>query len=186
MKKRAIFLDRDGVINKEPVEHDYVKNWGEMKILPEAKKALALIKQSGYLVVVITNQRGVARGLMREEDVHGMHKKLNEKLGGNIDAFYCCFHNVDENCECRKPKPGLVRMAAEELKIDVERSWVVGNSVADMECGLAAGTKVRLVETNGNIFQAVKQIVGDGKKGQRGVKSTRYGTKSVKERSPGK
>jgi D-glycero-D-manno-heptose 1,7-bisphosphate phosphatase len=175
--KKAIFLDRDGVINKKPKEHDYVKRWEEMKILPGAKKALTLIKQSGYLAVVITNQRGVARKMMTHEDLRDMHMKLNEKMKGQIDAFYYCHHEVFENCECRKPKPGLLHKAAAELDIDLEQSWMIGDSESDIECGFAAGTKVKMVETDGNLFLEVKQIIGSSKNRSSRVKLVSYGTK---------
>jgi D-glycero-D-manno-heptose 1,7-bisphosphate phosphatase len=156
--KKAIFLDRDGVINRKPAEHDYVKKWEEMVVLPGAKKALTLIKQSGYLAVVITNQRGVARNMMKIEDVNDVHRRLNLKMEGLIDGFYCCFHDHEDNCECRKPKPGLIHKAAAEMDIDLEESWMIGDSESDIECGFAAGTKVRLMETNGSLWKAVKGL----------------------------
>lgn len=155
---KAIFLDRDGVINKKPKEHDYVKKWEEFELLPGVDKAITLIKQSGYLAVVVTNQRGVARKMMTHEDVQEIHVKLNEKVGNQIDAFYCCFHDEHEECECRKPKPGLLHKAAAELKIDIKRSWMIGDSVTDIECGFTAGTKVSLLETDGDLLQAVKRL----------------------------
>jgi D-glycero-D-manno-heptose 1,7-bisphosphate phosphatase len=159
MKKKAIFLDRDGVLNKKPPEHDYIKKWKEMEILPGAKKALTLIKQSGYLAVVVTNQRGVARKVMTHKDVRNLHLKLNKELDNQIDAFYYCAHETTENCECRKPKPGLLHRAAGDLEIDLEQSWMIGDQTADIECGLMAGTKVQLIETDSNLYTAVKKII---------------------------
>jgi D-glycero-D-manno-heptose 1,7-bisphosphate phosphatase len=177
--KKAIFLDRDGVINKKPAEHDYVKKWEEMEILPGAKKALSLIKRSGYVAVVITNQRGVARGMMKAGDVHELHRKLNSECENLIDGFYCCFHDHTDNCDCRKPKPGLVHQAAREMEIDLEESWMIGDSESDVECGFAAGTKVIMMETNGNLWEEMRQIMGDGKSGKFRVKSGNYGNKET-------
>jgi D-glycero-D-manno-heptose 1,7-bisphosphate phosphatase len=184
--KKAIFLDRDGVINKKPAEHEYVTRWEEMEILPGAKEAITLIKRSGYLAVVITNQRGVARGKMKAEAVHEIHKKLNKKFNNQIDGFYCCFHSEEEKCECRKPKPGLVHKAAEELQIDLASSWMIGDSVSDIECGLAAGAKVKLMETDADLAAEIRQIIGDGKNGPSRVELVSYGNKKTTRQSTGK
>jgi D-glycero-D-manno-heptose 1,7-bisphosphate phosphatase len=156
---RAIFLDRDGVLNKKPPEHDYVKKVSELEILPGVREAVDLIKQSGYLAIVITNQRGVARGMMTRDDVRKIHMILNKKLDGKIDAFYVCYHEIEEDCECRKPKPGMVLRAAERWKIDLKRSWMIGDSEKDMETAKNAGVAGLKMETDGDLGKAVGQIL---------------------------
>ena len=158
---KAIFLDRDGVINKNPAEHDYVKRVEELEILPGVKEAVDLIKQRGYLVIVITNQRGVSRGMMTAEDVEKIHHKINEELGGRIDAFYVCYHGSEENCECRKPKPGLVERAVREWQIDLAESWMIGDTDADMETAENAGVRGIKIDRNGNLVEAVDRISGN-------------------------
>lgn len=167
------------MINKKPAEHDYVKRWEEMEILPGAKKALSLIKRSGYLAVVVSNQRGVARRKMTHEDVQMIHENLNNKMGGLIDAFYYCAHDIHEQCECRKPKPGLLHKAAMELDIDLGGSWMIGDSESDIECGFAAGTKVKLIDTDGNLWKEVRQIIGSSKIRSSRVKLVSHATKKA-------
>lgn len=162
MKGQAIFLDRDGVINKKPADHDYVKNWSEFVWLPTSKEAICLINQSGYLAIVISNQRGVARGLMREEDVEEIHKKMQQdlaKIGAKLDAAYWCGHDYSDNCDCRKPAPGLILQAASDFNIDLPNSWVVGDSDDDIAAGRAAGCQTFKIKTNGSLLDAVKKII---------------------------
>lgn len=160
--RKAIFLDRDGVINKQPPKGDYVKNWDEFEWLPNAKEAIKLISQSGYLAIVVSNQRGVARGLMGEEDIKEINKKMQKdfaKIGANLDAFYWCSHDYSDNCDCRKPKPGLILQAAADFNIDLANSWVIGDSDDDIAAGKAAGCNVLKIKTNGSLLSAVKKFL---------------------------
>jgi D-glycero-D-manno-heptose 1,7-bisphosphate phosphatase len=160
--RKAVFLDRDGVINRKPPEHDYVKQWEELELLPTAAAAIKKLKEAGYFVFVITNQRGVARKLMTAEMVEEIHERLNVRLreaGAEIDAFYWCGHDYYHECNCRKPKPGLVHQAAREWGVDLADSWMVGDSEVDMECGLASGVRTVKMETDASLLEVVETVL---------------------------
>ncbi len=160
--KRAIFLDRDGVINRKPPEHGYVKSWSEFHWLPTAKQAIKLINQSDYLAVIISNQRGVARGLMSSEDVEKIYTRIQQdlsKIGTRLDAAYWCYHDDLHGCDCRKPKPGLILKAAADLNIDLFNSWVIGDEEKDIKAGKAAGCKTFLVDTNCHLLPIIEAIL---------------------------
>jgi D-glycero-D-manno-heptose 1,7-bisphosphate phosphatase len=145
----AVFLDRDGVINVD--RRDYVKSWSEFKFLPRVFEALRVLKKSGIPVIILTNQSAVNRGLMTLDTLLEIHKKMLEiirKHGGEIQAIYYCPHTPAENCECRKPKPGMVRKAVKDLKIDLSVSYLVGDSEKDVE--LARSVKVKCVRVSQN------------------------------------
>lgn len=141
----VVFLDRDGVINVD--RRDYVKSWSEFKFLPKVFEALRLLKKNNLRVVVITNQSAVHRGLMSLGTLREIHHKMFKEIesrGGRIDAIYYCPHKPEENCECRKPKPGMVLEAEKDLKIDLSRSYVVGDSKKDVN--LARSVKMKCVK----------------------------------------
>lgn len=151
--KKAVFLDRDGTIN---IEKEYLFKPEEFEFIPGAVEAIKSLNQTGYLVVVVTNQSGVARGYYSEEDVIRLHHHIDELLkarGAWVDAWYYCPHHsagrVPYNvaCLCRKPLPGMLQQAAADHTIDLSCSWMVGDKIADMEAGLAAGCKPVLVLT---------------------------------------
>jgi len=143
VKKPAVFLDRDGVINKKMPEGDYLKDWSEFSFLPGVFKAIRMLKKKDFLVVVVTNQRGIAKGIITEEKLKQIHKSMLDKIrkyGGNIDAIYFCPHDVSSGCECRKPKSGMILRAIEDFKnhdieIDLERSYVIGDCEKDITAG---------------------------------------------------
>lgn len=167
MRLNAVFLDRDGVLNKKAKEHDYVKSIKELIVLPDIEKAIKLLKDQGFKVVVISNQRGVARGLMTEEVVHKINEEINKKLAEfntSIDRFYSCFHDYSDNCDCRKPKPGLLLKAAKELEIDLSSSWMIGDSQSDREAALNAGLNERhivIIDSDSSLLEAVKKIINE-------------------------
>ena len=141
----AVFLDRDGVINVDRC--DYVKSWTEFKFLPRVFGALRLLKKNHTRVIIITNQSAVNRGLMTLDTLLEIHEKMLNairKNGGEVDAIYYCPHTPDENCECRKPKPGMVLKAVKDLKIDLSLSYLVGDSEKDVE--LARSVKVKCIK----------------------------------------
>lgn len=151
--KRAVFLDRDGTIN---IEKDYLYRPDDFEFVPGAAEAINLLKQHGYLVVVVTNQSGVARGYYTEADVHNLHShidRLLEAAGTAVDAWYYCPHHsagkgdYAVDCQCRKPLPGMLLEAACDLDIDLAASWMVGDKLVDVEAGIAAGCKPLLVKT---------------------------------------
>ena len=175
-KRPAVFLDRDGVINRR-LPGDYVRSWDQFRFLPGARAGLRLLREAGYLLVVITNQRGIGRGLMSEADLAEVHRRLQVELvrvGAGVDAIFHCPHDLSANCGCRKPKPGMLSRALERLPIDTARSWVVGDSLSDLEAGWAAGIRGILVvprggqhppgvPTAGSLLTAARAIVAGGR-----------------------
>lgn len=148
---KAVFLDRDGVLNIKPPEHDYVKKFEEFSWVPSAKKLIQKIKSNGFLAVVISNQQGIARGFMTKEFIESLHEKMNmdlSEIGTHIDAFYYCPHHKDDMCTCRKPNPGMLFHASHELGIDLTKSFFIGDTLTDMEAGKKAGVKSFLIESD--------------------------------------
>jgi D,D-heptose 1,7-bisphosphate phosphatase len=153
-KRQAVFLDRDGTINEEV---GYLDRMEKLQLIPGAAEAIRLINKSGMKTVVITNQSGVARGFFDEAFVEKTHTHLRDILrvkGALIDAFYFCPHHPTEGraeylkiCDCRKPAPGMLLRAAEELRIDTHRSYMVGDTLKDIEAGVRAGAQGILVRT---------------------------------------
>ena len=142
----AVFLDRDGVINEN--REDYVKSLDELKFLPGSVEAISRLTTAGFRVIVVSNQQGVGRGLIRHETLDQINKALLDELasvGSSISGIYYCPHLKEEDCACRKPKPGLLLRAAAELGFDVTRSVFVGDSTGDIEAGRAAGCQTILV-----------------------------------------
>ena len=141
-QRRAVFLDRDGVINRavvrdgKPYPPDSV---GELEILPGVPQALAALRAAGFLNVVVTNQPDVATGKAKREDVEAIHAHLLKNLP--IDAVKACYHTDKEGCACRKPKPGMLLEAAAEHGIDLGSSYVVGDRWRDVAAGQAAGCR---------------------------------------------
>lgn len=153
----AVFLDRDGTIN---VEKNYLYRIEDWEWIPGAETAIAQLNLAGFLVVVVSNQAGIARGFYTEEDVSNLHLQVSANLmhhGGKIDAFYYCPHHPDhgENraCKCRKPKPAMLLEAARSLNIDLGNSWMVGDKVIDLLAAKAAGVRGILVQTGYGIHE---------------------------------
>jgi D-glycero-D-manno-heptose 1,7-bisphosphate phosphatase len=141
----AVFLDRDGTLNRLPEQGDYVRSAGEVELLRGAGHAVGMLRRAGYLSVVVSNQRGVALGLMTEDDLAAVDLRVRELLGG-LDASYYCTHSIGSFCDCRKPEPGLLLRASQELGIDLARSWMIGDSSADIGAGAAAGCRTLRVQ----------------------------------------
>lgn len=144
----TIFLDRDGVINENRA--DYVKSWEEFRFLPGAREAIAQLTRAGHHIVVCTNQAGIARGTIALETVDDIHSRMVAeiaKVGGAIERVYYCPHAKDANCGCRKPRPGLLLRARDELGLDLSDAVFIGDSMTDVRAGLAAGVHTMLVLT---------------------------------------
>jgi D-glycero-D-manno-heptose 1,7-bisphosphate phosphatase len=141
MKFSTIFLDRDGVINRK-LENDYVKNWDEFEFLPGVKAALAQLTAAQHRLIIITNQRGISRGIMSEEDVKNVHQKLCAEVaasGANISGIYFCPHD-NHQCSCRKPDVGMFLNAYNDFpEIDFATSVMIGDSLTDLEAGSRVG-----------------------------------------------
>ena len=148
-RARAVFLDRDGVINRalEREEKPYPpRNLSEFEILPEVPEACARLKAAGFSLIIATNQPDVGRGTMEKSVVEEIHAHLMLQLP--IDRVEVCYHagkGVSE-CDCRKPKPGMLLKAARELNIDLAKSWMVGDRWRDVDCGHNAGCKTILID----------------------------------------
>lgn len=155
-KRPAIFLDRDGTLNKNMDTHPSVKDF---ELLPDVAQAVKLINSTNYLAIIITNQPMIAKGFISFQDVENIHKKLETDLGSNqayVDRIYYCPHHPDKgfageipdlkiDCDCRKPKIGLFLQAQQDFNIDLSRSWMIGDSETDMQAGKTAGCKTILV-----------------------------------------
>lgn len=155
---KTIFLDRDGVINRCAAEHCYICSWEEFAFLPGVAQAIRTMNAAGYLVLVVTNQRGVARGLLPREALDALHWKMQAALlaaGAHIDNIYVCPHE-EGTCTCRKPDIGLFQMAEADYEIDKAESWMIGDSASDVLAGQKYG--VRTIRTT-NLREAVAQIL---------------------------
>jgi D-glycero-D-manno-heptose 1,7-bisphosphate phosphatase len=150
--RKAVFLDRDGTINEES---GYLYRWEDCHFIPGAEEAVANLARAGFLVVVVTNQSGIARGYYTEDDLNSLHQYMERKIvaaGGRVDGWYYCPHHPEytlhkSECNCRKPLPGMLKLAAEELGIDLAASWMIGDKMADIDAGIAAGCRAILVRT---------------------------------------
>ncbi len=145
-KRRAVFLDRDGVINFNRPDH--VKSWDEFQFLPGVLDALGHLAKSEFLIIVATNQAAIHREMVDESTVRDIHARMTteiERAGGCLHAVYYCPHLPEENCECRKPKPGMYLRAAWKFNLDLTRSYVVGDARADVEAAHAIGAQPVLV-----------------------------------------
>jgi D-glycero-D-manno-heptose 1,7-bisphosphate phosphatase len=147
MTHPAVFLDRDGVINRAFIRDGIPfppQSLQDLEILPGVSDALVALKGHGYSIVVVTNQPDVARGTSSKEAIEGIHRRLKDELA--IDAIMTCFHDDSADCECRKPKPGLLLQAARNLGIDLSASFMVGDRWRDMEAGKRAGCRTFFVD----------------------------------------
>ena len=141
-------LDRDGVINRE--SDAFIKHPAEWLPMPGSLEAITELFRHGYRIIVITNQSGISRGLLNLETLENIHRKMREaaeRCGAKIDAVYFCPHGPDDACDCRKPKPGLLRQFASEYQISLENIPFIGDSYRDIQAGLAAGARPFLVKT---------------------------------------
>ncbi len=154
MKRRAIFLDRDGTLNTDV---GYLHRLEDLELYPWTADALRLLKRAGYVLVVVTNQSGLAHGLIAPEFIPACHAEMRRRLqpaGADLDALYFCNHHprgvieaLAIECRCRKPRPGMVEDAVRDLDLDPARSWVVGDKWLDVDLGHAVGARSILVRT---------------------------------------
>jgi len=154
-RRAVVFLDRDGVLNQNRA--DYVRTWEQVEFLPGVFEAMQRLAGSPFMVVVVTNQSAVGRGLMTVEGLAAINGGIVQQVqqaGGRIDAVYACPHRPDDGCPCRKPRPGMLLQAAQDLGIDLERSYLVGDAISDMEAALSAGCQPVMVRTGRGRKQA--------------------------------
>ena len=178
-KQKAIYLDRDGTINKYV---GFLRNIDAFELLPGVADAIRVINASGYLAIVVTNQPVIARGEVTYEQLQEIHDKMETLLGNEgayLDAIYFCPHHPDKGydgeiealkieCDCRKPKPGMLTRAAQDFNIELSESWMIGDGENDIRAGKAAGCKTALIgsedfeqdESGQNLFEIVSKILG--------------------------
>ena len=159
-KKKAVFLDRDGVINKNKI--DYVKTLNELEIFPNIETSIKKLKKNNFYVIVITNQSAINRNLMTYEQLNQIHSHIQKYLKNfdtYIDDFYFCPHRPDENCNCRKPKSGMLLEAIQKFNIDPKLSWMIGDNESDIQAGLNVGCQTVKIGKNINLQNAVDKIL---------------------------
>lgn len=170
--RKAIFLDRDGTINENMDIHPSVENFC---LLPGAADAIRKINETHYLAVVVTNQPMIAKGFLTFPELEKIHKKMETLLGNErayLDRIYFCPHHPEKgfagelpelkvDCDCRKPKPGMLLQAARDLNIDLSNSWMIGDSLSDIEAGRRAGCNAILLNKDLNLLDAVEEILAN-------------------------
>lgn len=160
-RQGAVFLDRDGVINKSPGKKRYIMEPEEFKFLPGVLPALRRLKKTGRRILLVSNQAGVGRGLFTQNQLKEVTRKMLEGVrehGGRINAVYYCTHTPEQRCRCRKPRTGLLRKAARRWTINLKKSVVVGDNGTDIEMGQSAGCKTVLVLTGVTTKTAARKM----------------------------
>ncbi len=160
--RKILFLDRDGVINRKAPRAEYIRNWGEFEFLPGVIDALKLFAEHGYSMHLITNQAGIARGVMTEDDLRSIHDNLLRELGKHnvrMEGIQYCPHGWDEGCACRKPKPGMFFQAAREHHLDLTRAMFIGDDERDAQAGEAAGVETLLVTPGRGLLEIAESII---------------------------
>ncbi len=143
-KQPAVFLDRDGTLIEEV---NYLSRVEDLRLFPFTADAVKLLKDKGFLVIVVTNQSGIGRGIFDEASMHAIHEKIQSEVSGLIDAFYFCPHLPCDGCKCRKPATGMIESAISDFDIELENSWMIGDKKIDVETGRSAGIKSAFVLT---------------------------------------
>jgi D-glycero-D-manno-heptose 1,7-bisphosphate phosphatase len=158
----AVFLDRDGVINRKAPEGEYVTSWSQFQFLPNALEGLRLLAHAGQPVVVVTNQRGIARGRMSESDLMEIHNRMRRAVadaGARIDEIYYCPH--ESGCDCRKPGTALFRRASQDLGIALADAAMIGDSASDMQAATAIGALRVFVGGHEDSIPETDHVAGD-------------------------
>ncbi|MCY4401481.1 MAG: D-glycero-beta-D-manno-heptose 1,7-bisphosphate 7-phosphatase [Candidatus Poribacteria bacterium] len=158
---KTVILDRDGVINQNPLNKGYVRDWNDFIFLPNALDAIRILTQNGYGIIVATNQAGIGKGLYSEKKLSEIHQQmLNviEEEDGEIRKIYYCPHHPDAKCGCRKPNPGMLLQAAEENKLVLSKTFFIGDSFTDIQAARNAGALPILVLT-GHGRETYKQYI---------------------------
>jgi histidinol-phosphate phosphatase family protein len=151
----AIFLDRDGVLVENRA--DYIRAWREVEFIPDAFDAMRRLGASDYVIVIVTNQSAVGRGLISIDEALSINHRISTEVverGGRVDASYLCPHVPEDKCFCRKPAPGMLLRAATELNLDLSHSYLIGDAITDLEAAEAVGVRGILVRTGRGNEQA--------------------------------
>ena len=163
MKQKVLFVDRDGVINKDSPA--YIKSWSEFEFLPRSLEAIRRLTENGFDVILITNQSVVNRDFVSKKDLEAIHTRMKEVIkqnGGEVKDIFYCPHRPEDQCDCRKPLPGLILKAQETYQIDVAKTMMVGDSAKDIECAKNAGCGGSILVQTGNGITAEKILVEKG------------------------
>ncbi|HTK25972.1 MAG TPA: HAD family hydrolase [Pyrinomonadaceae bacterium] len=142
--RKAVFIDRDGTLIEEV---NFLSRVEDLRFFPFTLEAVKLLKDNGFLVIVVTNQSGIGRSIYGEDDMHAIHDEIQSHVDGRLDEFYFCPHRPDEGCRCRKPNLGMIEDARRDFGIDFNRSWIVGDKKLDVETGFNAGLGTVMVMT---------------------------------------
>jgi len=159
-RNRAVFVDRDGTLN---VNIDYLSDPEKYQLYPGVAEGLRLLKEAGFLIVVITNQSGIGRGIFDDKALERVHQRMRDLLakeGAVIDAVYYCPHHPNDKCACRKPGTALFNMAAKDLHIDPKKSFVIGDMKMDVAAGQKMGARTALVPEPRNRAKTLKAMEG--------------------------
>jgi D-glycero-D-manno-heptose 1,7-bisphosphate phosphatase len=173
MTRKAVFVDRDGTLIEEV---NFLSRTEDLRLFPFTNDAATLLKQNGYLLIVVSNQSGVGRNLFDERAVQTIHDTIQKQLSGKLDGLYFCPHLPDEGCKCRKPSLGMIEAAVKDFSIDLAQSWMIGDKKIDIETGFNGGIRTALVKTGygaehldqlsrppdvvaENLLEAAKQII---------------------------
>lgn len=159
---KIVFLDRDGVINED--SPDYIKSWSEVSFIPGSLEAIRRLTRAGFAVIMVTNQSAVGRGLCSEEGLNYIFAKMNSRIaeeGGRLlDIFYCP-HLPEDDCSCRKPRPGLIYQASHRYDINLDSACLIGDSARDIHCARAALCGYAILVRTGNGRQAEKELAAE-------------------------
>ena len=161
-EKPTIILDRDGVLNVKAPKADYVKNINEWKWIEGSLEAIILLKKKGYRIIIVSNQAGIARGKMTENNLINIHNIINEELKRNnaeIDKFYYCPHGWDNHCLCRKPKPGMLFQAQRDFNFDLTKTYFIGDDVRDKQASEEANSKFVMVNDTYKLIDFVNDYI---------------------------
>ena len=160
--QRTVILDRDGVLNERPARAQYIRSWQEFHWLPDAVEAMKLLNKAGYKLILATNQPGIARGKMTEDDLESLHNCMTEELARaevTLDNIYYCPHGWDDGCFCRKPRPGMLYQAQRDFHLDLTKTLFVGDDERDQEAGQAAGCITALVSSDHSLLDVVQEYL---------------------------
>lgn len=146
-RKRAVFLDRDGVINVD--SPDYIRSWEDFHFAADIFDVLRELAATDYLIIIVSNQSAIGRGLTTDANVREIHARMRttiEENGGRLDAVYYCPHTPEDRCGCRKPEPAMILRAAAEFDIDLRNSFMIGDKMSDVEAGKKAGARTIILQ----------------------------------------
>jgi D-glycero-D-manno-heptose 1,7-bisphosphate phosphatase len=164
----AVILDRDGVLNEKAPRANYVRSWSEFKWLPNVLETLRRLREAGFRVIVVSNQAGIGRGVMTDDDLQAIHRQMVKEVaaaGGRIEAIYYCPHDWNDGCECRKPKPGMLFQAQHDFNLDLSRTLFIGDDERDAQAAEAAGCLPALVSDQNSLEKIVGELIANLKSG---------------------